>query len=366
MKKIKVLHVINELEPGGAEVLLDDMARYYDRDSFIFYVAYLFGKGTLRQSITNSGVEVFDLSWNGKKHPLVLFKLILLIHRLQVDIVHTHLVMASVIGRIAGKLTGAKAIVTTRHYDTHKDINNLRFKLDRWTTRFDDCLVVVSDIVNQIVERERLNPKRSEVIHNCTDIDYFNPSALAKSKERKLTIIGTIGRLSAEQKGYDTYLNTISELVRRHQNLTTEIIGVGDYIKHFKIFSSKLGITDHVNFLGRVDRSEVRERLAKWNIFLLCSNWEAFGIVVIEAMAMELPVVVSNVGGLSEIVRDGIDGFLVRPKDVHGFVEKIDYLINNPQKAAEMGRNGRIRIKENFSINRMIESYQNIYREFKV
>jgi glycosyltransferase involved in cell wall biosynthesis len=363
MNKIRVLHVINELEPGGAEVLLNDLAGNYDRDRFEFYVTYFYGEGTLGKSISSAGVEVIDLSWNGRKHPLILFRLISLIRRLNVDIVHTHLVMASVIGRIAAKLAGVKAIVSTRHYETHDDINSMRFKLDRLTARMNDCLVAVSVRVNHKIKDEGLRPKRMEIIHNGTDTEFLKPLRLKAPEKRKRVVVGTIGNLSGNRKGYDTFLKTIADLARSHPGLNTEIIGEGSKIIEYVDFSAQLGISERVRFLGRLNRMAVKEKLAEWDIFMLCSNHEAFGIVVIEAMAMGLPVVVSNVGGLPEIVRDGIDGFLVNPKDVSGFAEKVDYLINNPDTAAEMGSNGRKRVVDVFSIKTMVDSYERLYRQ---
>ncbi len=361
-RKINVLHLINELEYGGAEVLLLDFARHFNREKLNLFVAFLDGEGTLRGAIESQGVRVFDLSLKGRKNPLVFFSILRLIKKLDIDVVNTHLVMASVIGSAAAKASKVKVLVTTRHYDYNKEIKSLRFKLDRLMAKYPDCLVVVSRETKRIVKQEeKLKVKQIQVIYNGTDVDYFNPLKKSQSKlDTSPKIIGSIGRLTT-QKGYDKFIKIISKLVHNGARINAEIIGVGEDYQRLVEQSKAMGVSENVHFCGRLSRERVKEKLSLWDIFMLTSNWEAFGIVTTEAMAMELPVVVSKVGGLTEIVRDGIDGFLVESGDIDGFAEKVSYLLENPESAMEMGRNARQRVIENFSIQKMVNSYQRLY-----
>ena len=359
-RKINVLHLINELEPGGAEVLLVDLAKERDRDRFSYAVAYLYGQGTLRGAIENHAVKVYDLSLSGKKNPLMLFSIVSLLKKLRIDVLNCHLVLSSVVGPVAARIAGTGVVVTTRHYDYHEDIKSIRFKIDRFMSRYCDCMIAVSAETMRIVREEKLKLKDIRVIHNAVDTDFFQPHHGISGNVEGGIVIGTIGRLTP-QKGYKTFLRVIASLRDQYPMLRADIVGVGPQESELREFARTLGLSDCVRFLGRVDRNEIKRLLSEWRAFVLTSDWEAFGIVVIEAMSMRLPVVVSRVGGLPEIVRDGIDGFLVEPGDVDGFVDKVSYLLEHPSEAAQMGKNGRQRVIENFSIRKIVREYEELY-----
>ncbi|MCP4634403.1 MAG: glycosyltransferase [candidate division Zixibacteria bacterium] len=362
-KKINVLHIINELELGGAEILLVDISKHYDRSKFNLYVLYLYGQGSLGSNIEENGVTV-ELAKGGRQNPILcFFSIIKCIKRWNIDIVHTHLILASILGRIAGKLIGTKILLSTRHYGKNVSRNALRFRFDRLTSNLADKIVAVSKCTAEYIsQNEKYHNQDIAVIYNGVDLELIDCTRLKYEMHSEKTTIGTISSLR-EQKRPDRFIRVCAEVAKQFPSAYFEIIGSGPLLEKLKKLSSGLGIENRIKFLNSVSRDTAVRILNQWKIFILTSQWESFGIVIAEAMAMELPVVASNVGGIPEIVREGIDGFLLEPEDVEGFATKIKFLIDNPQKTVEMGKSGRERIVKNFSVLKMVKEYEQLYTE---
>jgi glycosyltransferase involved in cell wall biosynthesis len=116
-----------------------------------------------------------------------------------------------------------------------------------------------------------------------------------------------------------------------------------------------------VALLGAVPRKEVAELLARSDIFVLPSLFEGLSNACIEAMATGLPVVVTDVGGMSELVRDGVDGFVVPPEDPAALAERIGKLIDDPTLAERFGSSGRARVKESFRLEDQLDAFEKVY-----
>lgn len=358
MKKINVLHVINELEPGGAEILLVDIAKYIGKDRFNMSVAYLYGEGTLRPALEELGIPVYYLNCRSRQFLTALRRLIRLVHREKIDILHSHLLFACVLGRIAAKLTRIKVNLSTRHYGFDVLNRRLRYRLDRLTSRMSDIVIAVSNnTADYIREKERLHNKNLVVISNGVNTEMFHYVTRDQNRGK---IIGTISSLRI-QKRPDLFVKICSEISKTYPEVAFEIIGSGPEEELVLDLAGELGISRRLRMHGCVPRNQIMQKTEKWSIFILTSDWESFGIAVTEAMAMGLPVVTFGVGGLREVIRDGVDGFLVDSGDIDAFVERIGFLIDNPDKAKVMGENGRKRAVEKYSVRKMVNEYEELY-----
>ncbi|MBD3168993.1 MAG: glycosyltransferase [candidate division Zixibacteria bacterium] len=356
-RKIKLLHIINELEIGGAEVLLSNIAQYLDKDRYEIHVAYLDKQGTLAGDIEQNGGYVYDLSMNGRKHPFIFFRVLSIIKSLKPDIVHVHLLLASVLGRIAGRIAGVPVLIATRHYHINENSGDIRFILDRFTARFDDALVGVSDITTDRMKNiEKLKAKRFITIYNGVDTSFFNGETI----EGKGMVIGSVGNLYSH-KGYEYQLRILKKVAVKFPGIKLEIIGEGPERANLDRLSGELGVAEKVEFLGRCSQEEVRQKLTQWKVFMMTSHDESFGIVAAEAMAMKTPVVAFRVGGLPEVIREGIDGFLIDKGNINEFTKKLKYLLENDAVRREMGEAGRERAVDKFSITGTVESYDELY-----
>ena len=360
MKRVGLLHLITALEPAGAENLLVSIARKLDKTRFRLVVGYIYGQGTLAGEIRKTGAKVVDLSRRGKVDPFLIVKMFLLIRKERIRIVHTHLVHASMAGRIAAKLAGVNYIVTTRHYAYYHKRRGLAKWLERKTGVFNDSFIAISDAVKRyLVRSEKYRPGRIQVLYNAVDLELFDP-VHRRSDSRPL--IGSVGRLHPS-KGYDTLLSSMPDVLKAFPAARLMIAGGGKERGRLEEICSQLDISDKVIFLGRRTPAEVRGFLKQINLFALASNWEGFGLAVVEAMASGLPVVTTQVGGLTEIVEDGRTGFLVPPGESGLLAEKIILLLKNPSLSLQMGREGRKRVETLFSLDTMMAKLETMYRD---
>ncbi len=364
MSKIRILHLITELEPAGAENLLVNIVRNLDKRKFHLVVGYIYGQGTLASEIKLVGVKVVDFSRKGKIDPWLIIRLFLLIRKEKIEIVHTHLVHASIAGRIAAKLAGVKTIVTTRHYAYEQKEKSLIYWLERKTAQFNRFTIAISQAVKDyLVRNENYDDQKVTVIYNAVDLNVIDSNTIPKiSANHDGYLIASVGRLHP-QKGYETLLKSMPPVVREFTSVKLIIIGDGIQRKHLEGLCFDLGITEQVTFLGRKTPIEVIGFLKNIDLFVLASNWEGFGLALIEAMALSKPVVATKVEGICEIVEDGKTGFLVPPAQPQTLSYRIIQLLKDKPLSKNMGIKARKKIETKFSMKTMINKLDLLYRE---
>jgi glycosyltransferase involved in cell wall biosynthesis len=173
-----------------------------------------------------------------------------------------------------------------------------------------------------------------------------------------------VGRL-CPSKGLETLLRSIALLAPRWPELKVFVLGdeVGGrrYRQQLERLAVNLGLADTVLFFGYVD--DAASLSAEFDVQVICSTAEPFGLVTLEAMAQSRPVVATATGGSPELVRDGVEGFLVRPDDADTLARRLDCLLDSPGLRREMGQRGRRRVYENFTRRNMLDRTEELYRE---
>jgi len=365
LPKINVLHLINEIEPAGAETLLLNTVRHFDKEKFSLTIAYFLGPGTLARGMGDAGAEVIDFSREGRVDPLFLAKLINFVWENDIDIIHTHLTQAALIGRFVAKLLGVRAILSSRHYAyDHKEKGLVR-RLARLSASMDSLILAVSKPVRDyVVFKEGCRPERVEVLHNAIDTRLFQMrnSRDAAIENPKTPVIGSVGRLHP-QKGYDTLLEGAKRVLKEMPTSRFKIVGAGELLKPLRRKAEQLGISEAVEFMGQRSPAEIPDILAGFDIFVQASNWEAFGIAIVEAMACGLPVVATRVEGVVDIIEEGVDGFLVPPKDPEALAVRILQLLGDPDLRTKIGVKARRKVEANFDIREMTDRMARIYQE---
>ncbi|WP_431622628.1 glycosyltransferase, partial [Enterobacter asburiae] len=197
--------------------------------------------------------------------------------------------------------------------------------------------------------------KQQTVIHNGVPLKNFPPHAYHNNDVVKLI---SVARFS-EQKDHASLLKALSLLETKDWILT--LVGKGPKLDEMKALSRELGISENVIFTG--ERLDVDALLADSDIFLLISNWEGFPISILEAMRAGLPVLASDVGGVSESVIDGKTGYLVPRADVDAVKNRLADLINDFSLRAEFGKSGNEFFMENFSFNAMYNKTLELYQK---
>ena len=183
------------------------------------------------------------------------------------------------------------------------------------------------------------------VIPYGVDLDRFIPP---EGKSHDGLVIGSVGRLSPE-KGLRYLLRAMAQITRQEPNARLLLAGDGPERRSLERLAARLGLVDRVEFTGEVPHDHVPQTLARMNVFAMPSTWEGFGVAALEAAAVELPVVASNVHGIPDVVEDGVTGILVPPKDVAALSQAILRLLRDPEERRRMGRAGREMVATRYS-----------------
>jgi glycosyltransferase involved in cell wall biosynthesis len=370
-KKIKVLHLTSTLRGiGGVQNLLLALGDKYDREHFEFFFCNLFddarGKGLFPTTLKEKGhnyIKIPERSfW---ELPVLLFKLVKAIRREQFDIVHTHMLQASIIGQLIAKFMHLPAVLT-RHYSDYVYLYKGRFYqwLDRFAAHLAEHIIAISEGSKKIlVEYDKVRPEKISVIYNGIDLHKFdclstNPSLKQEFFPDDARIIGTVAELHP-CKGHRFLLQAAMKIIAQCPTARFLIVGDGILRSELENLATQLGLENYVYFTGW--RADVPQLLQCVDVYAHPSVEEGFGIAIIEAMAMRKPVVASRVGGIPEVVEDDVTGLLVPPENPDALATGILRYLSDPVLAKHAGEQGRERVEKKFTVERMTENYQAVY-----
>jgi glycosyltransferase involved in cell wall biosynthesis len=341
--KPRILFLSTSLNIGGTEkflvTLIDKLGPQYD-----FTVGYLKERGYYGEYLSKKNIRVEKLGGVAGVGNFI--------RKNKFDLIHTFLFRANIIGRIAAALHAHPPVISTQQaIDGWK--NPFYVWLDSFTSRWSDLIIANSNTAKSILtEREKIPANKIKVVFNGVDLDRFAPGKEI-GKDGPFIICTT--RLHKE-KGSD-FLPAIAAGVKKG---TFVIAGDGPERNELERSVKEKGLQNRFIFLGW--RQDIPDLLAVSDIFILPSREESFPQSILEAMAMKLPVVAMNVGGVNELVENGNTGFLVPAGDTSAFSDAINTLNSDPILSARMGLNGYNK-SLGFSEERMVASINSIYTE---
>ena len=369
---VDVLYLITELSVvGGAEKVLVRFLTHLDRRRFRPTVACLYGgDGPMADDVRALGIPVIDLGMTAKWRLDALWRLYYLLRRKRPLILHASMFHANVLGRVLGRLAGVPIIVTWRHsvgigWQGREWVN-------RWTALLNDKAIAVCELARRIeIQRTKVPSDRVVTVYNGLDVRRFslvNPSSVVQIRHSLgvrsgALLLGAVGRLSPE-KDYANLLAAMAKVQKHVPTARLFIVGDGELRERLEIQAQSLGLSDVVTFTGI--RDDVPEILAALDIFVLSSRREGLPLAVLEAMAAGLPVVATVVGGVPEVVVDGVTGFLVPPLNPVALAEALLSLLQDPARCKAMGRAGYKRVKQCFSMEQMTRQIESLYEELLV
>lgn len=275
------------------------------------------------------------------------------------DLVTTHSNKAGLLGRVAARSLKIPVVHTSHGFlFSGRELSAAgwfyRF-MEKLAAKTGDKVIVVAESEYNLAERFGvIRPRKMAIIHN--GLPDCNPPALADPEidPPQLTMVARF----AEPKDHHTLLRALAGLKDLDWNLT--LVGDGPGRVSAENLAADMGIKERVSFTGL--REDVFRLLVESQVFILSSGREGFPLSILEAMRVGLPVVASKVGGVSEAVRDGENGFLFPPGDVDSLAEKLKQLLGNPSLRRKMGRAGRQRFLENFTLDQMVEKTMQVYK----
>jgi FkbM family methyltransferase len=366
VRRARILHVV---DLSDANPWFNGIAEHYDRGRFHRSLVSVGPRGALHDELEVRGMPAWALDVTDRwAYPRAVHRLRRILRRERVDIVQTHGFHPSLLGLTAGTLARTPVKVLTRHYSDLTTLCDLPIhrQVDRLQALWADHVVAVSDAVKRSMLRyERTPATKISVVRCGYEFDLLRPRLSAEARRHIRSAIGaddrivvvTVARLSRE-KGHEHLLRAVPPLVWRHPDLLFVLVGSGPLRQQLAALAGTLGVADHVRFLGW--RADARELIEASDLVVHPSLSEAFCNVVIEAMALERPLVATDVGGAPEQVDDGETGILVPARDARALEGAIERVLSDGS-AAEMGREARRRVTARFGIGRTTRSEERLY-----
>ncbi len=363
----KVLHVTTHLNSGGITIYilrLVETLRQKGYESKVFSSG-----GEYAPLFLEKNVELFtqDIKTKSEIHPKLfpaLVRLIRIIRREKIDVLHAHTRVTQVLAFWAHQITGIP-VVTTCHGFYKARLG--RRLLPAWGNR---AIAISEPVGKHLTEDFHITPSRVRVIHNAVDIHLLDEQYRRHSPESvkkdfgfspKDRVVGIVARL-VEDKGHEYLIRAAAELLGEFPDLRILIVGDGREMASLKSLSAELGIESRVVFTGNV--SDVSKPLAAMDIFAFPATWrEGFGLSIVEAMTCSKPVIVSNIWALNSLIQNGETGFLVEPKRVDLLAEALRNLLADPALRSKIGAHARRAVEEHFTIERMGSEIAGVYNE---
>lgn len=376
MQKIKILHVYKSFNVyNGLVEILTILAQNLDHQRFELGICVNEYQGNcFGEKFEKLGARIFNLDIKpglGSSHRQIM-GLCRFFKQYKPDVVQTHVLKANLFGTIAARMAGVPVVITTEM--TLKDTAStaLRRFRDRLLQPFAAFMINRSDkfmVTSEYIKRQWINRKNSdrlEVIYPPFNLEKYDIAVRTPRKQIESIgrRVGFVGRLS-EEKSVDTLIGAMARVIGIMPDVRCTIVGTGPLEERLQAYCESLSIGANVEFTGYKENSF--EALREMDVFVLPSRTEGCPIVVLEAMAMGLPVVATDVGGNPELVDHNYTGILVPPADEEKMAEAIGELITDREKARSMGQNGRKRAFSRFHpstfASSMMTMYQKLYRK---
>ena len=377
----KVIFVVANLDVGGAEIHVAHLVSQLDSEKYKAVVFCMINKGVLAANVEADGITVngpkVECNWYMINRFMKLWcvlkssvRLLYFLRDEKTDIVHFFLPMPYLVGGIVSLFSGVKYRVISRrslnvYQKNYYFVAQLEWLLHKTMSRVLGNSKAIIDELRQ----EGISNRQLCLIYNGVDI----PELISHREQTYIRDRIGIGR-------DEVVITIVANLIpyKGHEDLLRGVCSFGDELpKNWKVLcvgndshgirsslvalSVDLGIANHVTFAGA--RNDVKDILLSSDLAVLCSHQEGFSNAVLEAMAAALPIVVTDVGGNAEAVRDGIDGYVVPAHSPLALGAAIAKILNNPLLKKEMGDSARERVRSHFSMRACVANYEKIYDE---
>lgn len=352
-RHIQIAHLTPQLDVGGLERLLVELAKRIDRSRFQLQFVSLGKRGALADEIEKEGWPVRALGMPPGLRPRAVLRLARYLRSGRIDVLHTHNDRALLYGAPAAKLAGVRRIIHTRHGQSYN--RSVRQQLAfQSACRWVQFVVAVSADVSRISSREGIAADKNVTVANAIDTVKFRYAG-----PRTDGPLMMVGRLS-EEKNVGMLLHALRIAAAREPELRLKIVGDGPCRDSLQRTARQLGVDRRVSFLG--ESRSVENLLRESSLFVLPSLTEGTSLTLLEAMAVGLPIVATDVGGNSEVVLDGVTGLLAPSNDPDAMAQAIVQLWADPARRRQMGLAARRRVVEHYDLGSFVGSYQDLYQ----
>jgi len=384
MKKIKVLHIITRLILGGAQE--NTIFTVWGLNKSDYYEVELATgppigpEGSLIKEAEKRGIKLTIVPHmrreiNLFRDLLAFIELYLLIKKGKYTIVHTHSSKAGILGRLAAKIAGVEIIIHSVHglpffeYQ-NRFLNYIYILCERFTALFTDKLISVCDaMARKAVVAGVAKEDKFRTIYSGIELKNYSNSDISIAEKQKelnldpdVPVVGNISRLF-DLKGHNYLLEAASQVVEIFPEAKFLLVGDGILRERLICQAEDLKIRDNIVFTGLVERKEIPKLISVMDVIVHTSLREGLPRVLPEALAMAKPVIAFEIDGIAEIIKDGMNGYLIPPKDSKKLANSIIHLLKDKEKARRMGEAGRGMVNPAFELEVMLERIGEVYKE---
>jgi glycosyltransferase involved in cell wall biosynthesis len=362
--RIRVAHFVSHSYPTDYFRLV---ATHTDLRRFEMQVGSLDRADGLQEGLQEIGIPTFALGAESRwGYPLATLRLAARLRRDKIDVLHTHLFEASLVGLLGAKLARTKVAIFTGHHSHEVPLHQRRllFEVDRFAARWlaDVVISPSREMRDTFIDVYGCPPDHVELVEHGVDLTGLDPDAIDGSEVRaELGLEGKLvfGAISKHFwiKNLDGLVRAFKMIAERNPNAHLVILGRGDSASLAGLVDS-LGLSDRVSILA--PRLDVPEVLAAFDVFVHSALAESFGLAIVEAMAMRRPVVATPVGIAGEIIEDGVSGIRIPGTDVNSLVDAMSRALEMRDRWPEMGAEARRRALA-FTPERWVQAHERLY-----
>jgi glycosyltransferase involved in cell wall biosynthesis len=368
---MRVMFLSTSMGMGGADKQLLSAAQLMHAQGHDVCIVSLTELGPMGLEARSQGIRTESLDMRrGVPDPRGLIRLIRLVRAWKPDVLHSHMVHANLMARAVRVFARVPVMVSTIH--NIYEGGPLWMAAYRISNGLVDHMTIISEAAADRFVNERIVPRELlTCVPNGVDTERFRQVA-PETREALRASIGVndrfvwlaVGRFEIA-KDYPNMLHAFAQVCQRDSNAVLLLVGHGSLQQETESLAQSLGLGDRIHFLGV--RSDVPEVMAAADGYVMSSAWEGMPIALLEAAAAGLPIVATRVGGNHEVVRDGESGFLVPPRDSEALGQAMLRLMEQtPERRREMGERGREHVRVHYGLGRVVERWQDLYRQVSV
>lgn len=375
---IRVAYVLTPITFGGAERVSLHFLSNVDRNEIDLHLIALVRPWEeppmLLDEVNRLGISYSTLPVAARpgNDPLRVFRVIWGLYRIfrqqSFDLLHTHGYFADICALPIAKLNRIRWLSTCHGFISTDRKLRLYNRVDLWVLRLCDRVIAVSDGIYEVLKGHGIDEDKITVITNAVPIlspateDKWDPCNFRQQHgiSKEAFVFAYVGRLS-EEKGLHYLLDAMAELTRSYNRVRLILVGDGSQRKMLEQRAVELNLKQHISFVGF--QKDVLPWLSIADCFVLPSLTEGTPMVVLEAMAAGVPVIATRVGGVPDVVADGVNGVLVPCKDVEALQASMSQIIANPQLRENYRREARKTVTSRYSIEPWSQKILHIYQK---
>lgn len=364
-KQLRILHVIDSLKIGGTERQCVEIAKRINGGKYNVQLVTLEKKGALLQAVIDAQIPLTEFKISGAfyqpKSILQIIRLALFMKKKKFHIVQTYGFYSTVPGVIAARIARVPVVISGKR-DMNELLSRGKIRVEKFLWKFCDKIIVnAKRIQDYLITKENIPIGKIKVIYNVVDIKNEMKTSEMRCHS-KINIVGMVANFR-EQKDHKTFLDAAVIVRKMKPDVRFALVGSGPLEDKVKGLANDLGLFESITFHGWKSGKELFDVMGTFSITVLSSFNEGMPNVILESMALGIPVIANPSGGVPELIEDGVSGYLFQYKRPDILAEKINYLLDNKNILLEIGYRAREIVKSRFSSQQTIKSFKSLYVE---